>query len=248
MNKHTAFVSGASGGIGEAIVMELAKREINLIIQYFNNESKIKQIITSLKGQKKINVLPLKIDLSDPSNLKSRLTNLPDKYFNVDVFIHCAATSISYRAFLQNNVIDFNHQMDITVNSFILLLQRFLPYMQKRMWGRVIGISSSLIHNVPTNILSSYITAKSALSGLCKALAVELAPYQITVNTISPGVTDTKFLNSFPKLMKELMVQKIPLRRLAKPRDISPAVGFLCSKSADFITGIDLPVAGGMVM
>jgi NAD(P)-dependent dehydrogenase (short-subunit alcohol dehydrogenase family) len=83
---------------------------------------------------------------------------------------------------------------------------------------------------------------------MSKSLAVELAPYGITVNSVSPGVTNTDFLNSFPSQMKEIMISKIPAKRLADPKDIASVVSFLCSRNADYITGINIPVAGGMVM
>ena len=233
--KKTALVLGGSGGIGSAIVQSLRTDYETVVVGYHDTKPKS-------------NTETAVIDLTKPNASRKAVQKLLQEGFIFDTVIHAASPSITYQKFTTVPLTIFEQQYAVAVISFVAILQEIVPFMQKNNGGRIIAISSALAHNVPTSQLSFYISAKQALMGLCKALAVEFAPYHITVNTISPGVTDTAFLNTFPPQMKQLARAKIPLKELLEPRDIANCVKFLCSEQARMITGIDIPVAGGMVM
>ena len=117
---------------------------------------------------------------------------------------------------------------------------------QKR--GKIVSILTSYTVGSPPNRLSHYVTAKHSLLGLSKALAVELGPFGITFNSISPSMTNTPLIEHLPSKLKEITANQIPLKRLAEPHDIASVAVFLCSKNSDFINGENILVSGGHTM
>lgn len=240
--KKTALITGASGGMGKAIAHALAEKEFNL--QLWHHMQSSENLLHEFTQYSKVTVKTVQADLTQISEIQS----LANVHLPVDLIIHAASLPTSYQSISQLTWVDMDALLAINIGSLLELTKVFLPHMQAKKWGRIVGISSALTQNVPTNKLLSYITAKTALNGFVRSLAVELAPFGITANTISPGVTDTSFLDTFPTQLRELVIPKIPLKRLAQPKEIADLVGYLCSDQADYITGIDIPIAGGMVM
>lgn len=114
--------------------------------------------------------------------------------------------------------------------------------------GKFIFISSQVTENVPPADWSFYTTAKYGLIGFAKSLAVELSPFNIKVNLVSPGMTETNLLSDIPEKAKLLLAAKAPLRRLAKPQDVAQVISFLASDKSDYITGETIRVNGGQIM
>jgi 3-oxoacyl-[acyl-carrier protein] reductase len=127
------------------------------------------------------------------------------------------------------------------------LVKFIVPIFEAQKFGKIIAFTTQSIET-PTVGWLPYITAKSALHGLSKSLAVELAPKGITVNMISPGMTDTELIMDIPEKSRLMVAARAPLRRLAKPEDIAGAVSFLASPKADYITGETIRINGGQVM
>ena len=113
--------------------------------------------------------------------------------------------------------------------------------------GKVVFITTQYTEQIQSELIH-YITAKSALNGFAKALAIELAPKGIRVNLVSPGMTDTELIADVPEKIKLLTSAKTPLKRLAKPKDIANTVSYLLSRQSDFLTGETIRVNGGQVM
>lgn len=247
MKKKIAVVTGSSRGIGAEIARKLTDEGFIVVVNYNASKKKALSLVTELRKKTSQSIL-LKADMRIVTEINFLIDETIKKFGRIDALIHNACPSIVYSSFNQTPWSNYQEQLDISVKAFYHLLERALPVIKKQKFGRIITIATALALNVPTNKLSAYITAKSALIGMSKALAVELAPYGITVNSVSPGVTNTDFLDSFPSQMKEILVSEIPSRRLAKPKDIAAVVSFLCSKNAEYITGINIPVTGGTVM
>ena len=114
-------------------------------------------------------------------------------------------------------------------------------------YGKVINISTQAIEKINSD-WSHYITAKSALSGFSKALALELAPKGIRINLVSPGMTDTDLVANIPEKIKLLSAAQTPLRRIAQPEDIANAISFLSSTKSDYLSGETIRINGGQVM
>lgn len=247
MEEKVVIITGASRGIGAEIARKLSRDGFFVVINFHKSKKEAFTIAQELKETGK-QVITVKADVSKIKDIVFLIHQTIKEFGRVDALIHNACPPIKYNSFKNTSWRNYQEQLDLSVKAFYHLTQQVLPLMKKQIFGRIVTIATALALNVPTNKLSPYITAKSALIGMTKALAVELAPYGITVNSVSPGITNTDFLNSFPSQMKELMVSKIPLKRLADPKDVAEVVSFLCSGNADYITGINIPVAGGMVM
>ena len=119
--------------------------------------------------------------------------------------------------------------------------------MQENKYGKIVFITTQSTEQMQSNLIH-YITAKSALNGLAKALAFELAHKGIRVNLVSPGMTNTSLISDFPEKVKLITAARTPLRRLAEPQDIADTISYLVSEKSDFLTGETIRVNGGQVM
>jgi len=128
----------------------------------------------------------------------------------------------------------------------VMLFGEFLPKMVKARFGRVVFMLSSVTFGVPPANMSHYVAAKYALLGLMKSLASEYANRMVTVNAVSPSMVETDFLCDIPEKIVELAAQQHPLNRNASPVDIAPVVKMLLSDEACYLTGVNIPVTGGL--
>ena len=125
------------------------------------------------------------------------------------------------------------------------ILNAYLPKLAKLKEGRVVFMLSSATSGVPPMAMAHYVTAKYALLGLMKSLSSEYSSKGITVNAVSPSMIETEFLSQIPQQLVEITADKHPLGRNGLPADVVPAICFLLSQQASFITGVNLPITGG---
>jgi NAD(P)-dependent dehydrogenase (short-subunit alcohol dehydrogenase family) len=139
----------------------------------------------------------------------------------------------------------WNSTMAVNVTGALLMTQSAIPLMKKGGWGRIVNISS--ISGVRASAgRIAYGTSKAAIIGLTRQLAIELAPDNITVNSVAPGPVDTATARALhTELTRQSYVRMIPMRRYGRPEEIAAAVSFLCSEDASYITGHTIPVDGG---
>jgi NAD(P)-dependent dehydrogenase (short-subunit alcohol dehydrogenase family) len=126
-------------------------------------------------------------------------------------------------------------------------VSRAAPGMKERRYGRIVAVSSSATAEVPAKF-AAYVTAKHALLGLCRAQAVELGPWNITVNTVSPSMLISDFSDEAGLAAREIVARRTPLRRLGDADEVAQAIAFLVSEDAGFVSGANLPVTGGILM
>jgi 3-oxoacyl-[acyl-carrier protein] reductase len=117
--------------------------------------------------------------------------------------------------------------------------------MQERRFGRIIAVLSSAMAEMPPK-LGAYIASKYALYGLCRSLAIELGPANVTVNCVSPGMMVSEYADRAGLAAREIVMRKTPLRRLGDPADVANVVTFLASDAAAFVSGANVPVTGGI--
>jgi NAD(P)-dependent dehydrogenase (short-subunit alcohol dehydrogenase family) len=139
----------------------------------------------------------------------------------------------------------WNSTMAVNVTGALLMAQHAIPLMKQGGWGRIVNISS--ISGVRASAgRIAYGTSKAAIIGLTRQLAIELAPDNITVNSVAPGPVDTATARALhTELTRQSYVRMIPMRRYGRPEEIAAAVSFLCSEDASYITGHTIPVDGG---
>ncbi|MBF2340147.1 elongation factor P 5-aminopentanone reductase [Listeria welshimeri] len=243
MDKETkyAFVTGASGEIGQAICIALAKAGWNLYLHYYQNRQAVEDIVPKLQAEN-IDVILIQADFDDFSSLKE----IEKQVFQVDAFIHAAGHS-HYALFQDTTDLDMTKLWNVHMYMPMRLIQVFIPKLMKSQQGRIVFISS-IWGEIGASMEVVYSTVKGAQIAFCKALSQEVGLSGITVNAVTPGVVKTKMMDQFSLEEKEILRQEIPLKRFAKPEEIAETVEFLTSKKASYITGEVLRLNGGWLM
>ncbi len=242
----TALVIGGTGGIGKATCIQLAKDGFNVIIHYNKNKSLAEEIKGEIEkaGQKAIVV---KADILNDADIKDMIAKGVRAFEKIDVLANCAATVIPNIKF--NDLVwnDFLQQIELNIKSTFSIIKEIMPSMISNGYGKIINIGS-LSAEKPNAEWSHYITAKSALIGLTKSLAFELAPKGIRVNMVTPSLVSTELTADIPEKIKLLTAAQTPLRRLALAADVAGTISFLASEKSDFLSGENIRVNGGQVM
>ena len=169
------------------------------------------------------------------------------KFSGIDVLVNCAAFPIPTIKATDLLWTDFLTQLEINIKVNLLLIQKVLPVMVGNGYGKIITLSSEATDKPNAN-WAHYITAKSALEGLTKSLAYELAPKGIRINMVSPSMVSTELTADIPEKMKLMTAAQTPLRRLARPEDVAGVISFLASSKSDFLVGENIRLNGGQVM
>lgn len=246
--KRYALVTGASRGIGRAIAVELAKDGCSILLNYKSNQAaaeEAKRLIEEAGGE--VELMPF--DVSQPDAINAALDKWfaahPDEY--IDVLVNNAGI-VDDEIMLSMEPEQWHRVVDVNLNGFFYCTRRVIEGMVINHHGRIINISSiSGQTGFPGKV--NYAAAKSAMIGVTKALATELAPKQVTVNAVAPGLTETDILKQSreytdPKLMD---IHNLPMRRLCKPEEVAYLVSFLCSNKANYISGQIIGINGGLL-
>lgn len=241
-----AIVTGSSRGIGAATVKLLAKEGAAVVVNYLKNETEAKKIVTEIQGFGG-KAIAVQADVSSPEDVERMVQTAVKEFSKVDILVNNAHRPFSPKSFLDLDWRDFEGQIEGTVKSAFLCCQAVVKMMIEQKSGKIINIISTSV-DYPELGFYARDTAKAALIGLTRNLALELAPYGITVNMISPGWTLTDQAENFPKELKEKALSRIPMKRFANPDDIARAVLFYASDWSNFVTGTYLPVCGGAVI
>jgi NAD(P)-dependent dehydrogenase (short-subunit alcohol dehydrogenase family) len=238
-----AFVSGASRGLGAAIAAKLAEAGAAVAVNYFANPGMAQLLCSRLRelGRK---VMPVAGDVRDESAVRTMIAQAEKALGPIDILVINATgpqpfiklENLTWQACLD--------QLDFFVKSPLLLTQAVLPGMKQRRWGRVINIGSEVFERgLPE--FSQYVAAKGAQLGLTRSWAMELAPWNITVNLVAPGWIPTERHAHDPQPLKDAYARAVPMGHMGVPDDVGNAVAFLASDAARFITGQKLAVNGG---
>lgn len=241
-----ALIVGATGGIGSAVALKLADEGYDILVHYNTNKEKAETLIREIetKGVKAYAVMG---NVSEQEDVKQLKESVERYYEHLDVMVNCATAKIANIRFERLEYSDIEAHMDSNVRGAFNLVQAFLPMMGGKIQSHIIHMLSMAIEQPNTEWLH-YITAKSALEGFSKALALELAPKNISVNMISPSMTETELIANIPQKARLLAAAKTPLQRLAAPADIAGGIAYLVSAKTTFITGETLRINGGQVM
>ena len=242
----TALVIGASGGIGRAAALQLAKDGFQVIVHYNSNKTAAEAIKKSIE-ENKGKAIVVKADITKEADIKELVRAGERAFGKIDVLVNAAATVIPTIKFQDLVWDDYAKQIELNIKSTFLLIKELAPAMISRKYGKIINIGS-LAFDKPNADWSHYITAKGALAGLTKSLALELAPKGVRVNLVTPSMVHTELTADIPEKIKLLTAAQTPLRRLALAQDVADAISFLASDKSNFITGETIRVNGGQVM
>ncbi len=234
-----AIITGGTRGIGLETVKVFKLNGADVVLLGSKKES-VDKAIETLKKEK-IDVEGYYPNLNNPDEVKEMIKKIHDKYGHIDILVNNAG--VSAKDSIDNTTYeDFVKIMDININAMFNMTKEVIPYMKEN--GGVILNTSSMvsIYGQPSGV--GYPTSKFAVNGFTKSLARELAPFNIRVNAVAPGITKTDMVASLPEEMIAPLVKTIPLGRIGEPRDIANAFLFLASDLASYITGVILSVDG----
>jgi 3-oxoacyl-[acyl-carrier protein] reductase len=238
---HTALITGAGQGIGQACAEVFAARGADLVL-VDRNPGSLQRVVGRI-GDLGKKVTPVAVDLTDLENLKNELDRIC-RDVTVDILVNNAGFDMpGTTAKIEREAFESVLGIHLTVPLF--LIQFFLPSMRARKWGRIINVSS-IYGLIGGKGEVAYSTAKAGLLGLTKSVAKEAGGDNVTVNAVLPGLTRTPTIENFmAEKFKQMIIHETPLGRIADPEEIARVIAFLASDEASYITGAALPVSGG---
>lgn len=240
VGKRFILVTGASGGIGQAISYELAKQGYSLYLHYFKNREMIEEMIHDFSIQYPDGeFIPIEADL----RIEDAVTELCHHIYQIDGIVHNCGIAIN--KLLTNMLPDEIHDLiALHLTSPILITKNLLHKMIHRKTGSILFVSS-IWGQTGSSCETVYSAVKGGQISFAKALSKEVALSNIRVNVVAPGVIKTKMLDNLNDEDIEIVRDEIPFGRLGKPEEVAQAVNFLLSEQASYITGQVLAVNGG---
>jgi 3-oxoacyl-[acyl-carrier protein] reductase len=244
MTGKTAFVTGASRGIGRACAHFLSEAGARVVLAA-RDRAKLDEAAAEIRTAGR-EAFVVTLDMTSADSIKEAIATAASKFGRIDILVNNAAITKDGLA-LRMKREDWDAVLSTNLTGAFIAIQAVLQPMLKERWGRIINISS-IVGEMGNPGQANYVASKAGLIGLTKSLAQELASRNITVNAVAPGFIDTDMTAVLSEDLRNNLLAHIPLKRLGKPEDIAAAVRFLASDEAAYITGHVLDVNGGMYM
>jgi 2-hydroxycyclohexanecarboxyl-CoA dehydrogenase len=244
MQGQTVVVTGSASGIGKATALLLARAGARVVVGDIDEPGGRATEAEGAAERLTIEYLPL--DLTDAPSIEAFATAVHQRTERVAGLVNGAGWD-QIQPFLENPPEMWDRIIAINLMGAVRLTRNLLPPMVAARAGKIVNISSDA-GRVGSMGETVYAAAKGGLIAFTKSLARELARYQINVNCVCPGPTDTPLFQRQPERMKEALTRAIPFRRIAQPIEIAQAVLFFSSPRSDYITGQVLSVSGGLTM
>ncbi len=241
-----AIVTGARRGTGRTHALVLAKEGAKVVVSDISLEGceKVADEIKSSGGQ----AVAVKCDVTSKKEIDGMVKKTLDKFGKIDILVNNAGIA-EFKAFLEMTEKEWDRTLDINLKGYFLCAQACAKEMAKQKSGVIVNIASVAMGQVGIGFpnIAHYCASKGGIVGMTEALAVELAPYNIRVNAIAPGLIETSMIDSIkqdPKTM-EAMLARVPMHRVGKPEEVSELVLFLASDKSSYITGSVVVIDGG---
>lgn len=243
MERKTAFISGASRGIGEAIAITLSK-EYDVIINYAHSEEGARAVLAQCdsSGNHKM----IQCDISDGEAVKAMLESIVKEYGHLDVVVNNAGITRD-NLLLRMSDADFDDVIRTNLKGTYNCIRHVARIMMKQKSGAIVNMASvvGLCGNMGQ---ANYAASKGGVIALTKSTAKELATRGVRVNAVAPGFIDTAMTEKLADSVKEGALATIPMKKFGTVQDVANVVKFLCSENSAYITGQVIAVDGGMVM
>lgn len=236
------LVTGASRGIGAAIARRL-HAEGHHVVGTATSKAGCEQIVAAL-GESRVQAEILRID--DAQSIASLYARLEASCGTPSVLINNAGITADNLAMRMSDE-QWTHVIDTNVNGLFRIIKPALRAMIKARFGRIINISS-VVARMGNPGQTNYVASKAAIEGYSRALAIELASRNITVNVVAPGFIATDMTKELTQAQQEQMLSRIPMGRVGQGDEVASAVAWLASDSASYITGATIPVNGGLYL
>ena len=245
--KHrVVLVTGGMGGLGETISTKMVDAGYKVVVTYSPGNTRHAQWVAGMKA-KGYDIMAVACDVSDFDSCTRAVAEVQAEAGAVDVLVNNAGITRD-TTFKKMNKVDWDAVMRTNLDSLFNMTKQVADGMVERGWGRIINISS-VNGSKGAFGQTNYSAAKAGVHGFTKALALEVAKKNVTVNTISPGYIGTKMVMAIPEeVLNTKILPQIPVGRLGKPEEVAGLVIYLASDEAAFVTGANIAINGGQHM
>ena len=243
--KKTAFITGATRGIGREIAITLAENGYDVAVNYRTENEALKTLKEEIES-KNVEFISVQGDVSNFEDTEKMVSEIINKFDKIDVLVNNAGITKD-GLLMRMKKQDFDDVINTNLTGTFNITKNVVPYMMKQRNGRIINISS--VVGVSGNAgQCNYSASKAGIIGFTKSLAKELGSRNILVNAIAPGFIETQMTDGLKDEIKEEIAKAIPLKRTGKTKDVANVVKFLASDDSSYITGQVINVDGGMLM
>jgi 3-oxoacyl-[acyl-carrier protein] reductase len=237
------LVTGSSRGIGKAIAISFAEEGAKVGVNFIKNKEKAQEVVTYIENSGG-EALAIEADVSNAQDVEKMKNTLKTEFGSVDILINNAGIHQHLKSWELSSE-DWNRVLGVNLTGVFNCTKAFSQHMIQNKWGRIVNISS-VVAFIGTDHEVHYAASKGGVISATKSMALELAPYNIRVNAVSPGYIDTDMAKFASEEEKQFYLEKIPLKRLGNPEEIADCVAFLCSEKSSYITGTVIQVNGGL--
>jgi 3-oxoacyl-[acyl-carrier protein] reductase len=244
MTTRTAFITGASRGIGRACGIALSEAGARVALAA-RSIDQLEELAGQLRSQGR-EAFAVQMDLANVDSIKEAFARATKDFGPVSILVNNAGIAKDGLA-LRMKKEDWDSVIATNLTGTFLAIQQVLQGMMRERWGRIINISS-IVGEMGNPGQANYVASKAGLIGLTKALAQEMGSRNVTVNAVAPGFIETDMITKLSQELKDNMLGHVPLKRIGRPEDVAAAVRFLASEEAGYITGHVLDVNGGLYM
>lgn len=242
-----AIITGCTRGIGRATMELFAEQGADIFAHARKKTDEFEQFCEKLAEKNFVKIVPVYFEARNSDEIKAAVCCIKEYTKKVDILVNNMGTVNSVRLFQMTNMQEMRDEFEVNYFAQIEFSQYICRLMQRARRGSIINVSSCAGLDGNTGMLS-YVSSKAALIGATKRMAIELGDYNIRVNSVAPGLTQTDMGNQMSEELEKTTLSHLVLKRKAQPREIANSILFLASDLSEYITGQVLRVDGGMLL
>lgn len=246
LDKKHAVITGSNRGIGKAILKKFAECGCNIFAHARKKTKEFEEYLYQTAVINRVEIIPIYFDFNDSIQMKSAVQDILQVTRQIDILVNNVGVVNNIKLFHMTSLQEIKDEFEINFFKQIEFTQYISRLMCRQKKGAIVNISSCAGLDGNTGMLS-YVSGKAAMIGATKRLAIELGNYNIRVNAVAPGLTNTEMGDQMKPELEHEMLQHLVIKRRAEPEEIADAVLFLSSDMSSFITGQVLRVDGGML-
>jgi 3-oxoacyl-[acyl-carrier protein] reductase len=246
-SRRVALVTGASRGMGAEIAKTLACRGFAVAVNYFRSAGRADAVVQDIveAGGKAI---ACQADVRDGDAVSGMVRQIVDRLGTPTVLVNSAVGEFANRRITELRWADFEEHLGYQLKAVLNTCQSLHPLMKAAGGGAIVNLLSQVVGGVPSTGMADYVSAKSGLMGLSKAMAAEWAEDGVRVNMVSPGLTRTEMTEHYHERVFKMEAARTPLKRIATPADVANSVAYLAGDDSAYVTGVNVYVTGGQTM